>query len=99
MAQPVDGAQYKRISGTGAGTTVVLDRPGNWRCLFIGQTKTGTVTLYDVATASGTAAGNFVTEIVNANSGVPIASTPNLKMRYGLVAVAGGTTDLLIGID
>jgi hypothetical protein len=73
-----------------------LERPGNLRNIFVGQTQTGTVSFYDSSSAEGTASTNYMGDVVNttiANHRV------DLRLRNGLVAITGGTTDLLVGVE
>lgn len=88
--QPTSGFQYKRISGTTIGTTVI--KANYLKNVIIGNNKVGTVTLYD--DASGTSSA-VLTSISNSSS-VPASISFDTRLRNGLVAVAEGTTDLLI---
>ena len=87
---------YTRISGTAAGTSLVTDRSMVLAGIFIGQNKTGTVSLYDSATTGGTSSSNFMGDIQNTCGSVPVGSKINASLRKGLVAVTGGTTDMLL---
>lgn len=91
-----EGAQYYRISGTAAGTTVIKPSKTALYGIVIGQTKTGTVTFYDNAT--GTASGGLM-DVVNATAGagaIPTSIEVGARLRNGLTVVVGGTTDMLV---
>jgi len=97
--QPVSGDRWVRVSGTAAGTTVICANPSVLRTVVMGNNKTGTASLYDSATAAGTSATNFMQDIVNTSGTVPQSLTFNSNLRYGLVVVTGGTTDMLVMVD
>lgn len=92
--QPVSGFQYKRISGTAAGTTVIKASSTVLHSIVIGQNKTGTVTFYD--NASGTTAASLLANIDNTTGTQPTSLVFNAQMKNGLVAESGGTTDMLV---
>lgn len=95
MSQPTDQGVYKRISGTVAGTTNLLQRKGNLYGLFITLSKTGTATFYDEA--AGTSAGSHMFEISNAVAGsVNPQKIINARVKNGLTVVTGGTTDFMV---
>jgi hypothetical protein len=87
---------YLRVSGTAAGTTVVLDHAGNVDRLIFGSNKTGTVSFYDVATAAGSAAGNLIMTVQNTSGTMPISTECGFGVKRGLIAVTGGTTDVVV---
>ena len=87
---------YTRISGTAAGTSLVVNRSQVLEGVFIGQNKTGTVSLYDSATTAGTSSTNFLGDIQNTCGSVPVGPKIGASLHNGLVAVTGGTTDMLL---
>lgn len=99
MAQPVLSGQWTRISGTAAGTTVISDQPANLISVTGGANKEGTVTLYDTNVAGGSTATNHMIAINNNSGSIPFTITPMVATRKGIVAVVGGTTDVLVGWD
>ena len=99
MSQPTDLGQAVRLSGTAAGTTVVRDRAAGVLRVIIPTTKTGTISLYDVATAGGTTAANFIMDIQNTAGSVPTSAALGFTTHTGLVAVKGGTTDLVLVVE
>lgn len=93
MADLVPQAQYKRVTATAAGTTVLLDRGGAIVRMIPNNNQTGTLTLYDVATAGGSASTNFICLIPNTQG---TANTPvelGFRTKAGCIAVTGGTVD------
>jgi len=94
--QPVSGHQWKRVSGTVAGTTVVKASSSVLKGIVFGQNKTGTVSIYDNAT--GTASGIFQS-FDNTSGTVPQSIEINAQMRKGIVAEIGGTTDCVVIYD
>ncbi len=100
MADLVSQSQYKRIAATAAGTTVLLDRNGSFERVLFNQNQTGTVTFYDVPTIQGTTAATTSASLIgvmNNNVGsVPVAVPLMCRVRYGLVAVTGGTVDFTV---
>lgn len=96
-SQPISGANYLRVSGTAAGTTVVSSSAvSNFLRVLPNQNQTGTVTFYDSATAAGTSAAGFIA-IMNNNVGSLPTSVPiGIRTKNGLVAVVGGTTDVTV---
>lgn len=88
------GAQWKRVSGTAAGTTVIKSNLTTLYGVVIGQNKTGTVTFYD--NASGTSAATHMTAIDN-TAGTPGQSLYiGARCRNGITVVTAGTTDMLV---
>jgi len=96
MADIASQASYQHLAGTAAGTSVVLDRNGSLERVIFNQNQTGTVTFYDVATAAGSAAGNLITTMNNNVGSIPTSVEVGARVRYGLVAVVGGTTDFTV---
>ena len=99
MAQPVSAAQWKRLSGTAAGTTVISETPATLCTVTAGGNYTGTITFYDASTAGGSSATNLMLAINNNSGSVPVTIDPYVSTRNGIVAVLGGTTDVLVGWD
>lgn len=97
MSQPVAASNYKRINGTGAGTTVIADQPANFDSLTVGANYTGTLTFYDTATAAGTTSTNQLIAFNNNSGSVPYTVHPRVATKVGLTVVVGGTTDALVG--
>lgn len=93
---PNSGYQYYRVSGTAAGTTVIKAEPTILHAVVIGETKTGTVTLYDTAAVDGTAASNHIITLQNTAGTVPQGIYPDGQMKKGLTVVVGGTTDMTV---
>jgi hypothetical protein len=89
-----NGAQWQRISGTAAGTTVVKASETTLYGVVIGQNKTGTVTFYDHA--SGTSATSKLGSVDNTCGTQPTSLDIGARMRNGIVAETGGTTDMLV---
>lgn len=92
--QPISGFQYKRVSGTAAGTTVIKADSGYLKGIVMGQNKTGTIALYDHA--SGTSSTSLLTNINNTSGTAPVSIDFDIRFRNGLVAELGGTTDILV---
>ena len=92
--QPTSGFQYKRVSGTAAGTTVIKASYGQLKNIVIGQNKTGTIALYDHA--SGTSAASLLVNLDNTAGTTPVSINFDMRFRNGLVAEIGGTTDILV---
>lgn len=97
MSQPVSQNQWSRISGTAAGTTVISASPSALMSVTAGGNYTGTISFYDVATAAGSTSTNFMLAINNNSGSVPYTISPQVWAKNGLVAVVGGTTDVLVG--
>lgn len=95
MPDTASFSQYKRISGTAAGTTVVMNRNGSLERIILGSNKTGTISFYDVASSDGTASTNFIMAIDNTSGTIPSSVECGFRVKAGLVAVTGGTTDIL----
>lgn len=96
--QPQSGYGYNHLSGTAAGTTVVFARSGTFHGITFGLSKTGTIDVYDSATAAGTAAGNLVLSVDNAiNAGnLPSTLAVDAGLKNGLTVLQSGTTDVVI---
>ena len=94
--QPVSGGQYTRISGTGAGTTVINPNAGNFYRVVVGGNFTGTATFYDSATAGGSAAANYIIAMNNNSGTIPMNVEIGARTKNGLIAVVGGTTDMTV---
>lgn len=95
--QPTDGAAYKRIAGTVAGTTDLKLEKGNlWR-VFLPATKTGTVSFYDEV--AGSAATSLIAEVANTVGTIPTSVEFGIRVRKGLRAVYGGTVDFTVVYD
>lgn len=88
--QPVSGGQVVHLSGTAAGTTVLIDRPCVVERFIIPASATGTVTIHDSATGSTGAV--FV--LVNDTVDFPTSLECGFQLRNGLSYVTGGTTSL-----
>jgi len=94
--QPVSGAEYRKFAAVG--TTVVRDSFCVLKNLFIPATATGTLSIYDVATAAGTAAGNLVFTIPNIQ-GTPLLYNFDWRLKTGMVVVAVGAANFTLGIN
>ena len=90
--QPISGYNWTIVSGTAAGTTVVSSAGARLHAVIIPSTKTGTVTIYD---DSAGATGNSI-EVVNDTVVFPTALPLDFSMRYGIAAVKGGTTSMVV---
>jgi len=99
MPQPVSASQYTIVSGTAAGTTVVAARPANLVRVFVPANRTGTVTVYDCATAAGTSATNEVTAIACTVGSIPTSVEFGCSFLKGITCVVGGTTNVLFVTD
>ena len=89
-------AQYKHISGTGAGTTVLKDSAGQIDRIVIPLNKTGTALFYDTPLASGTTASNLIYAISNTVGTIPTSITLEHRVKDGCVIIVGGTTDFTV---
>jgi len=89
-----EGAQWVRVSGTAAGTTVIKASRTALYTVVIGQSKTGTVTFYDHPTG----ATNLIMAVDNtiAAGAVPNSLEVGARLRNGLTVVTGGTTDMVV---
>lgn len=95
--QPVSGYEWKTIGTIG---TVVQRANSAVLHGILPQVSTGTVTLYDSATAAGTAAGNRVFTFTGGTATqdcYPIL--PDIQLKNGLISVSLGTPicTLLLG--
>lgn len=87
---------WKRISGTAAGTTTLIDsRQGQFNGLFLGGTSAGTVAFYD--TASGTTADSeiFTRSLITVGS-APSWLDLKFDVRNGLKIVSTGVYDFVV---
>jgi hypothetical protein len=91
--QPVSGSNYYRASGTAAGTTTIAARGCTLDAVMMGQTKTGTITVYD--SVSGTNA-LLLTTMNNTSGSIPSTIHIGAALRNGLTITLGGTCDALI---
>ena len=91
---------YTKCSGTAAGTTVIMERPGYLDKIIFPASATGTITLYDCDTAAGTSAANAVIVLdqnkVGTATGMPYVFPVGARMVSGLTAVVGGTTSYTV---
>ena len=97
--QPVSASQYTIVSGTAAGTTVVASRPANLVRVYVPANRTGTVTVYDCATAAGTSAAKEITAITCTVGSIPTTIEFGISTHEGITCVTGGTTNLLFITD
>jgi hypothetical protein len=93
---PNSGYQYYRVSGTAAGTTVIKASETILHAVVIGETKTGTVTFYDSATAAGAVAAVQLFTLQNTAGSVPQNVICDGQMKKGITVVVGGTTDMTV---
>lgn len=93
MADLTPMAQYKRINATSAGTTVLLDRNGALVRMIPNGNQTGTLSLYDVATAAGSTATNLINTLPNTAGTLNPAIELGYRVKNGCVVVTGGTVD------
>lgn len=93
--QPASKGQYTRVFGTAAGTTVIRTADANFERIILGQTKTGTVSFYDTGAATGTTSANFLGDFQNTVGSVPVSIEMGFRVKNGLTAVIGGTTDMI----
>ena len=96
MVNSASQSEYRHIIGTAAGTTVLLDRNGGFERVILNKNQTGTVTFYDVATAAGSTAANLITVMNNNVGSIPTGVELGCRVKYGLVAVVGGTSDFTV---
>jgi len=94
--QPVSLSQYTVVSGTAAGTTVVHSRPANLVRVYIPANRTGTVSVYDCATADATASTNVITDIACTVGSIPTSIEFGITTHSGITCVTGGTTNLVV---
>ena len=99
MADNTSQGQYYRFSGTAAGTTVVISGNRGIKRIIFPANKTGTVSLYDVASASGTLAANYIMDFPNNVGSIPTSVECGFSVKKGLTVVAGGTTDMTFVLD
>lgn len=99
MADNTFLGSYYRFSGTAAGTSVLLDRNGEVRRIIFPANKTGTVSLYDVASAAGAIAANYIMDIPNTVGTIPSSLECGFRVKNGLTVVGGGTTDMTFVLD
>lgn len=99
MADNTFQGNYYRFSGTAAGTSVLLDRGGAVRRVIFPANKTGTVSLYDVASATGTADTNYIMDLPNTVGTIPSSVECGFRVKKGLTVVGGGTTDMTFVLD
>jgi len=92
--QPVSGYQFKRISGTVAGTTIISVESTNLHAILIGENKTGTVTFYNDGTTTTTA--QYMFALQNTCGTVGQNFIIDAQCPKGLTVATGGTTDLFI---
>lgn len=85
-----------RVSGTAAGTTLVLGRAGQFARVIVPATRTGTASFYDSSTAAGTTAGNFLFAVANTTGSIPTSIEAGFRVKDGLAVVVGGTTDFTV---
>ena len=95
--QPFSGGQWKRISGTAAGTTNVMTTSGNLYSIYLPATKTGTASFYDQN--AGTSSANFIFDLANTVGTIPTSLNLSLRVKNGLTVVVGGTTDMTVVYD
>jgi hypothetical protein len=93
MSQGNSGGQWINIAGTAAGTTVALQNPAVLTRLVVPAYFEGTVTLFDSATLTGTAAGNQILA-VKGTADVPYNVELGIQLKNGLTYLLGGTTTL-----
>ena len=89
MPQPVSANNFTFVSG--AGTTVVTNRPTALYNILIPGTYIGSVEFYDSATTTGTAAGNKIFNVALPGLNQDQSINVNARCRTGLVTVATGT--------
>lgn len=99
MSQPVSYGQAIRISGTAAASQLIRDRSAAVVRVIVPTTKTGTIDIYDASGTAGTAASNFIMSIQNTGGSIPTSADLGFTTRNGLVAVKGGTTDLVLVVE
>lgn len=94
MAAGIANSPLVRITGTAAGTKVIMAQPGNWDSLIIGTTTTGTAIFYNTALAAGTTATNQLMIITGGTNNI----YPTGYCTAGLTAVLSGTVDMMLAI-
>lgn len=83
---------WKRISGTAAGTTTVIDaRPGKLNGIYLGGTSAGTIAFYDTAGGTTSASEIFSRSLIT------VGSAPNFlqfktDLSHGLKVVSTGAS-------
>lgn len=97
MPQPVSSSNYKHISGTAAGTTVISNQECSFNSVTFGGNYTGTLTFYDCDTEAGTTTANLLISVNNNSGSIPTTFSPAVQTNNGLTVVIGGTTDALVG--
>lgn len=92
--QPVSGYSWTRVNGTAAGTTVIKPGESRLHSVFLGNNTTGTISVYDSATAAG-ATGTTIFGAINNTSGtIPQTLLFDARFRTGITVILGGTTDM-----
>jgi len=83
---------WKRISGTAAGTTTLIDsRSGHFNGLYLGGTSAGTIAFYDTNSGTTAASEIFTRSLVTVGT-APDFLPFRFDVRNGLVVVATGSS-------
>lgn len=88
--------QYYHLSGTQAGTVLISDHSGALGNVILPANKTGTVDFYDSDTLAGTSSSNLIFSVPQTSGTIASNMMCGFRLRKGLVAVSGGTTDMTI---
>ena len=92
MADIQEGNNFTQIGG--AATTLIADRHCLLSSLTVMGAGNGTVILYDVPTAAGTAAGNAIGTVALTAPTIPNTLPLNINCSDGLVAAVTGTVQV-----
>jgi len=80
-----------------AATTLIADRQTCFKTLTVRGTGNGTLEVYNVSTAAGTAAGNRILTIPFLSVVAPAVHPLNVNFTQGIVATVTGTIQAGIG--
>ena len=95
MADNISGDNFTSIGA--AATTLVSSRQSNFNTLIVRGTGNGTLEVYNVPTAAGTAAGNRILTIPFLSVVAPAVHKLNVNFTQGIVATVTGTIQAGIG--
>ena len=95
MPQPIAGDEFTMVSA--AATTLISGRQCAVRALTVMGTGNGTVIMYNIDTAAGTAAGNSVGTLGLTSPTTTQTLPVNINFSRGLVTATTGT--VLVGIS
>lgn len=89
MADNIPGDSFTSIGA--AGVTLITGKTAALRTINILGTGNGTLAIYNVATAGGTAAGNLIMTVAFLGANVPTTMPVNINCNNGIVTTVTGT--------